>query len=142
MATCLSAELMTAQDGQARDVSAYDLVGIGSGIYFGRHHSSILRLVQSWTQPPRRVFLFSSAGLPFMRFIQHAALRTALKQKGCEIVGEFCCRGWDTVGPLWLFGGINRKHPNQRDLERAGNFAAAIASQHCPPAAPTETPGK
>ena len=126
MATCLGAELISADDPRARDVSPYELVGIGSGIYFGRHHSSVLQLVRSWQTVPHKVFLFSTAGLPFLHFFQHASLRASLKGRGCRIVDEFCCRGWDTVGPLWLFGGINRKHPNQRDLERARQFAEAI----------------
>jgi hypothetical protein len=29
---------------------------------------------------------------------------------------EFCCRGWDTVGSLKLFGGINTGRPGENDL--------------------------
>ena len=128
LASEMSADVFTT-DNPPETFADYDLVGLGSGIYFGRHHWSIRQLVASWNEPPKRVFVFSTAGLPFLRYFQHASLRGRLRKKGCKIVGEFCCRGWDTVGPLWLFGGINRKRPNERDLKRAGQFAAVVKSR-------------
>ena len=130
LASEMSADLFAADD-STKSLADYDLVGLGSGIYFGRHHRSIRQLVMSWNVPPKRVFVFSTAGLPFLRYFQHSSLRRRLRKKGCEIVGEFCCRGWDTVGPLWLFGGINRKRPNERDLRRARQFAADVTSRQC-----------
>lgn len=122
----LSSDLFSVEEAQTVNPSRYDLMGVGSGIYFGRHHDSLRQLVDSWQQPPRRVFHFSTAGLPFLRRFQHASLRRRLSRKGCEVVSEFCCRGWDTVGPLWLIGGINRKHPNSKDLDRAREFARRL----------------
>ncbi len=122
----LDAELLTVEEARGRSLSDYDLVGLGSGIYFGRHHQSLRLLVNSWDTPPRTVFLFSTAGLPFLRLAQHASLRRKLRKRGCRVISEFCCRGWDTVGPLWLFGGINRRHPDTRDLERARQFAQRL----------------
>lgn len=122
----LSADRFTVAEAQSVDLSRYDLVGLGSGIYFGRHHQSLLDLVDSGETPPQRAFLFSTAGLPFLRMFQHAALRNRLTQKGCQVLSEFCCRGWDTVGPLWLLGGINRQHPNVKDLNRAREFAQQL----------------
>ena len=135
----MSADLFNVDDATALDLKRYDLVGLGSGIYFGRHHRSIRQLVTSWKLPPKRVFLFSTAGLPFLRLFQHAALRIKLQRAGSEIVDEFCCRGWDTVGPLWLMGGINRKRPNERDLARARRFAVRLTSSYVPDAEPSST---
>jgi len=122
-AAALSADLYAIDEIGQADLTQYDLVGFGSGIYFGRNHSSLLKLVDLWQKPPRRVFIFSTAGLPFLKCFQHASLRRRLKTKGCEVVAEFSCRGWDTVGPLWFIGGINRKHPDSSDLNRATEFA-------------------
>ena len=44
------------------------------------------------------------------------------------IVGEACYPGWDTVGPLRWFGGIQRGHPNANDLEHARQFAGRMAA--------------
>jgi len=41
-------------------------------------------------------------------------------------VGEFSCRGWDTNGWLEKIGGINKGHPNEKDLERARRFAERL----------------
>ncbi|MBC7965059.1 MAG: flavodoxin family protein [Fuerstia sp.] len=123
LSAALGADLFTVEEAGNLDLNHYELLGLGSGIYFGRHHTSLGKLVDSWQPPARRVFIFSTAGLPFLRWFQHASLRRRLVKQGCKVVAEFCCRGWDTVGPLWLMGGINRKHPNTNDLNRALEFA-------------------
>lgn len=126
MSAELSADRFTVEEAKSVDLSQYDLVGLGSGIYFGRHHHSLFELVDSWKTLPRQAFIFSTAGLPFLRWFQHAALRNSLSQKGCSVLSEFCCRGWDTVGPLWILGGINRQHPNAKDLDRAREFSQQL----------------
>lgn len=126
LAEALHASIFSPEEAKALVVSESDVLGFGSGIYFGRHHQSLLQLVDSWPGRPCRVFLFSTAGLPFLRWFQHSALRRRLVRRGFEVVAEFCCRGWDTVGPLWFLGGINRKHPNTKDFARAKAFALQI----------------
>lgn len=122
----LSADTFTAEQAIGVDWCQYQLVGLGSGIYFGRHHASLLNFVNTWRIPPSQAFIFSTAGLPFLKWCQHAALRHRLSAKKCLVLAEFSCRGWDTVGPLWLMGGINRKHPNAKDLQRARDFARQL----------------
>ena len=62
-----------------------------------------------------------------MAKIWHWPLRRVLSRKGFSIIGEFTYRGFDTWGPLWLAGGINKHHPDGHDLERAGRFALDLA---------------
>ena len=110
-----------------RSLAAYDLIGFGSGIYFGKHHKTLLQFVE--TLPPvaqKRVFVFSTSGDGKMH---HAALREQLVNKGFVIVDEFCCRGWDTVGPLKLFGGINKGRPDENDLAGARAFAQGLKNK-------------
>jgi flavodoxin len=126
LADVLGAPIYSVEEAKALVDSKYDLLGIGSGIYFGRHHPSLLQLVESWPAHPCRVFIYSTAGIPLFRWFQHRALRKRLVRRDFKIIGEFCCRGWDSVGPLWLMGGINRKHPNAKDLERARAFALQL----------------
>jgi flavodoxin len=54
-------------------------------------------------------------------------MRRLLARKGFAVLGEFACRGFDTWGPLWLTGGLNKSHPDDRDLDRARRFANEIA---------------
>ncbi len=106
------------------------LVGFGSGIYYGRFHHALRRWITNLPKDcgnGRLAFVYSTSGLPFLSPIYHRPLVRALEQRGFEVIGEFACRGHDTFGPLWLFGGINRKHPDAEDLARADSFAADIA---------------
>lgn len=129
MAHALGASLLQVDQAAGFGLTNYDLVGLGSGIYFGRHHHSLLELVGAWKTAPKNVFLFSTAGLSFMKWAQHSALRSAVRKKGSRILGEFCCRGWDTVGPLRFLGGINRKRPDEKDLARAREFASRMLQE-------------
>lgn len=129
MAHVLNADLFDVDEVQADTLDAYELIGFGSGIYFARHHRSLRKLVDSLASPPREAFVFSTAGLPFFARLYHFSLRRMLIQHGCTILGEFTCRGWDTVGLLILIGGINWFHPNSRDLRRAMEFAAQLRTR-------------
>lgn len=107
------------------------MVGIGSGIYYARFHKTIRDWVKRLPENAglgRQVFLFSTSGLPFLAALYHYPLRRALRRKGFEVVAEFSCRGHDTYGPLWLLGGLNRKHPDLHDLERTEVFAKELMS--------------
>ncbi|HVX58985.1 MAG TPA: flavodoxin family protein [Pirellulales bacterium] len=126
MADELQAEVLAPDSPAVSDLSRYDVVGWGSGIYFCRHHNSLLQLAESATVLPKNAFIFSTAGLPQWSALWHASLRNRLRKRDCEILGEFSCPGWDTVGPLRFIGGIRRSHPDGRDLASAADFARRI----------------
>ena len=111
----------------------YDLIGFGSGVYFGRLHPALFEWLDTVpdklsasTTPRKAAFIFSTSGLSFLAPFWHAPLRGKLAQKGFDLIAEFHCRGFDTWGPLWLVGGINKHHPDQHDLERAASFARRL----------------
>lgn len=126
MGKILSAEVRPADEVTPEMIDRCDLVGWGSGIYFARHSEKLRALAKKLSDRPRKAFVFSTAGLPFLSWWFHAALRGVLRKRGCELVGDFCCAGWDTVGPLKWLGGIERSHPNAKDLERAEAFARSL----------------
>lgn len=125
MADALSADLSSAAD--VADVSGYDLIGFGSGIYFNKHHEEILNLVKRLDLSGKRVFVFSTSGMGF-RLLNRGLLKM-LKEKGAVPVGSFACRGYDTFGPLKTIGGIARRHPNENDLKKAEAFARGLVDQ-------------
>jgi flavodoxin len=127
MAEEMGATILTPDEVRPNQLDNYDLIGWGSGIYFGTHAESLQRFATTLPRQPRQTFIFSTAGLPFLRSWFHSSLRTTLQSRGCTVVGEFSCRGWDTVGPLAWFGGIDRNHPNEKDLQRARAFASSLA---------------
>lgn len=102
-----------------------DLVGFGSGIYFGKFHRRLLRFAKSLPFfEGKRSFIFSTSGLGKKEY--NRPLEELLIQRGFVLLGSFTCRGFDTFGPLWLIGGINRERPNEKDLENAMRFAQEI----------------
>ncbi len=127
IAAVLNADILTPEQCDEMDLRQYRLIGMGSGIYFGRHHRSLRRLGRSLPEPAAPVFLFSTSGLPFLSRLFHWSLRRTLTSRGWNVIGDFNCRGWDTVGPLFLMGGLNRRHPNAHDLDRAASFAMRFA---------------
>jgi flavodoxin len=131
MAEVLACEVSEPEAVPVESVRSISLLGIGSGIYYGRFHQSI----RDWMDhlPPAKdsapaVFLFSTEGLPALWQMGHRPLRGALQRKGYRVIQEFHCAGRDTYGPLWLIGGLNRKRPDEHDLELARQFARNLPS--------------
>jgi len=125
----LGARIIKATEADVKDLLDYDLLGFGSGIYLGRNHVALLKLLDEFPKvQDKYAFIFSTSGLPEIPIIHdyHRALRKRLLRKGFEILGEFTCRGYSTHGPLKLFGGINKGRPNKSDLEMASGFAEQI----------------
>lgn len=128
MAQELGAECIPVTDLKAKDIAPYDLIGFGSGIYFSKHHKSLLDAID--TLPPatgKKTFIFSTAGFPAGKFMFHRALKTKLTEKGFIIAGEFSCRGLDTYKIFGTFGGMNKGHPDENDIKMAKEFAKGIA---------------
>jgi hypothetical protein len=132
MAKAIDAELLSIAEAKERAADTWDLLGIGSGIFFASHHKSLLRFCSHWQQPPKAVFLFSTAGLPSLSWFWHRSLRAILKRQQIPILAEACFPGWDTVGPLQWIGGIQQGRPNASDLDRAARFARSVVDQATP----------
>jgi flavodoxin len=131
IAAVLEAKLMKPEEVDVSGLAEYDLIGFGSGIYFSKHHKSLLKLVNAMPEMKgRKAFIFSTAGRgePTMAS-NHRALRTGLEGKGLVIVGEFSCYAWDTFFILRLIGGINKGRPNEDDLAKAETFAKDLANK-------------
>jgi len=132
MAEVLGAACLAPADCPSERLASCRLLGIGSGVYYGQVHHELWRWVRDLPesfQPKPAVFIFSTSGLPILARFWHRPLRVALTQKGFDVLDEFTCRGFDTWGPLWLAGGLNRRHPDAEDLQRARDFAQQMADR-------------
>ena len=135
MAAALHAEVGEPEAFPYTSLEGVGLLGLGSGVYYGRMHPVLFDWLRGLPDTPTATcpaFVFSTSGLPFLAKFWHAPLIRALSEKGFVMVGEFHCRGHDSWGPLGLVGGINKRHPDGRDLERASRFAAGIAKKVWP----------
>lgn len=132
MADAIGADLLPLKQASAALVEQYDLIGFGSGIYFGRHHKRLLDFVDGLPRlADKEGFVFATSGLRKVPLIHDFSkeLKEGLRQKGFNVLGEFSCRGFDTWGLLGVVGGINRGRPNAGDLRRAADFALALRSK-------------
>lgn len=129
-AKVLGAEVKTPQQVKPEELTEYNLIGFGSGIYSGTVHTSLLDLADKL--PPvdnKKAFIFSTYGAPAAianrEFVEnnHSQIREKLKSKGYTVTGEFGCAGWNTNSFLKYFGGLNKDRPDAEDLKHAEEFA-------------------
>ena len=124
MAEAMNATLQKVEETKPDDLSKYDLIGFGSGIYVGKYHKDLIKLVEKIPRLEKDVFLFSTAGGPDEKY--EKPMKELLMEKGCRIVGEFRCQG---QSGLLGFTFANKGHPDEKDLERARAFAQGLLSR-------------
>jgi flavodoxin len=132
MASILDAELLQVKQADASILEQYDLIGFGSGIYFGKHHKSLLDFVEILpTLRNKKAFIFSTSGLRKIPFVHDfdKPLKQRLQRKGFDIIGEFSCRGYDTSQAAMIIGGVNKGRPHAKDLKQAEDFAKSLKSR-------------
>jgi flavodoxin len=135
MANILGADLIHVKQADAIVLERYDLIGFGSGIYFGKHHESLLDFVDGLPMlRNKKAFVFSTSGLRRIRFVHDfdKLLNEKLRRKGFDIIGEFSCRGLDTYRATGLVGGVNKGRPSAADLKQAEDFARRLRNSGAP----------
>ena len=135
MANVLDADLVQVKQADATELERHDLIGFGSGVYFGKHHESLLDFVDGLPAVRnKKAFIFCTSGLRKIPFVHNfdKSLKEKLRWKGFDIIGEFSCRGYDTSRAAMIVGGINRGRPNARDLQQAEDFARRLRNSGVP----------
>lgn len=132
MAHTLGCRFIKAQAALAMDLSRYNTIGFGSGVYFGSHHPDIFEVVKKLDSSQQEVFIFSSRGAPVLGKY-HNPLKNLLNEKGKIVVGEFSVRGYDETGPWVIIGGGNVGKPNESDLKKASKFVRNCFPKYCMP---------
>jgi len=96
MAEVLGAECVSPAECSYDRLDTCSLLGLGSGVYYGRLHEELRQWVRGLPEGLARdlpVFIFTTSGLPIFSRLWHAPLKNTLARKGCSVVGEFSCRG-------------------------------------------------
>ena len=103
----------------------YDIVGFGSGIYFGKHDNELIKFVESLCDKPAYSFVISTSGTNnYLKYSKK--LVNLLESKNKTVLGTFGCKGLDKFFIFKLFGGINKDHPNEDDFDAAQQFIIEI----------------
>jgi len=124
IAEVIGADIAEAKNVEPKTLSDYDLVGFGSGVFYSKFHARLIKLVNDMPPAKTKVFIFSTSG--YGTTDQHDKLRKILEDKGCIVVGDFACKGWDTFAPFKLVGGINKGRPDENDLAKAREFGKGL----------------
>lgn len=121
MANAMGADTLPIGEAGTAVIGSYDLIGFGSGIYFGKFDKRMIKYIadNGWTG--KKTFVFSTSGFGMDRF-NNEPLRM-LDEKHAENLGSFHCRGYDSYPLFKIVGGISRGYPNEEDMQDAENFA-------------------
>jgi flavodoxin len=124
MAEKIGAELKKAKVVNLTEVDNYDIIGFGSGVYHGRLHGEISSIIDSMPyQNNKKTFIFSTTGSMTYSKLAHERIKSLLKDKGFNIIGDFSCPGFDTA---LSSEGINKGKPDKQDFENAEKFIESI----------------
>ena len=115
-------DLIDATQVKEKDLSEYDRIGFASGIYYGKFHQSVLNFASVNLPEYKEVFLICTPG----GSAAYQSIETIIKDKHCNVIGKFSCKGYDTFGPFKLVGGIAKGHPNEKDLAAAMEFYQSL----------------
>ena len=106
------------------DLSAYDMVGFASGIYYSKFHKTVLDFAGQNLPDGKPVFFLYTYGAEKKGYTK--AITEAVSMHNANIVGEFGCFGFNTFGPFKLIGGIAKGHPDQKDFDNVLAFYAGL----------------
>ena len=107
----------------------YDIVGFGSGIYYGKHDKKLLEFVGKFCDKKAYAFVFSTSGSDSVEK-NNKALVDLLKSKNKVVLGSFGCKGYDKYFIFKVVGGINKGRPDEQDLKNAQKFILDIMKKY------------
>ncbi|MER7754737.1 flavodoxin family protein [Kitasatospora sp. NPDC097643] len=133
MAQVLGAKVVSPEQADLTELADADLVGFGSGVFYGRLHPHLTDFVKALPAGRGRAFVFATSGLPEIPLAPFTRpLVRLLEGKGFDVDGSFSCRAFDTWTPFKLVGGINKQRPDAGDLAAARAFAGQLRDRRGP----------
>lgn len=102
------------------DLTGYDRIGFASGVYYSKFADQVLNFARVNLPPQKDVFFIATAGNPMELYF--SSIANIAKDKRCRELGRCLCKGFDTFGPFKLMGGIQKGHPDEKDLQEAVEF--------------------
>lgn len=112
------------------DLTCYDLIGLGSGVYREDLSSRLYQLIRQLEVRGTKTFVFSTSGVGLSRY--NRRLIHQLKKRGSRPCGSFACKGSFASREFTrsrLFTWFERSasgHPDARDLQRARAFISRV----------------
>lgn len=107
----------------------YDILGFGSGLYYGRYDKELTRFAKAINDKPRAAFVLFTSGINAYSE-KTDPLVNLLKRKNKNVLGLFGCRGHDKFIVFRIVGGLNKGHPDEADLKNARDFISGVAESY------------
>ncbi|MCH5148407.1 MAG: flavodoxin [Clostridiales bacterium] len=119
MAEAVPATITALEEVHNYNLEGYDLIGLGSGIFFGKHYKDLIKFAE--TLKAKNCFVFSTSGYNNLEKV-NGALVKLLEAGGNNVLGSFACRG--------VFLGKNKGHPNTDDFDNAQKFIGEVIEKY------------
>ena len=120
-------DLIDVNTRQSVRLEEYDCIGFASGIYGFEVHKAVVNFARQYLPQGKPVFFVYTYG--GAKGSAAKSIMNIAAERGCPILGQFGCRGYDTFGPFKIIGGIAKGYPNARDLENAKNFYRELSEK-------------
>ena len=114
----------TVEEAAAMDLSAYDRIGIASGVAFGKFYEATERFMDNSLPKGKDVFFLYTCGNDSGKYANSVSAKA--RARDCRVLGVYGCRGFDTFGPFKLIGGIAKGHPTQSEIDGAVEFYGSL----------------
>lgn len=113
---------------RSANLTEYDLIGFASETEDGSFYRDIASFAANWMPRDKKIFfLYTYAVSSRQNYCEE--LEGTAHFKNCEVAGKYGCQGTDGVGGFRLFGGKNKSHPNEEEMNAAIKFFADISGQ-------------
>ena len=119
MSEAAPASITTLEDVNNYKLEEYDLIGLGSGIFLGKHYKDLIKFAK--TLKSKNCFVFSTSGYNNLNKV-NSTLVKLLNDRGNNVLGAFACRG--------IFLGKNKGHPNSDDFDNAQKFIGEVIKKY------------
>jgi flavodoxin len=128
MASKVDADLIKYDEVDGYNILDYDLIGFGSGIYYGKINKEMIEFLNSLPHvKKRKAFVFITSGQENPKYAN--TLADQVSEHGFDVIGKFSCKAFDAWGPLKIIGGINKGRPNSDDIKRAEIFVEELIEE-------------
>ena len=117
-------ELIDVTTDKSADLTAFDRIGIASGIYYSSIAKPLAAFAREKLPEEKEVFFIGTCGSKRKGYFDE--IRSITDEKKCRFLGEFLCQGYDTFGPFKLVGGIAKGHPTADELSDAVKFYESL----------------
>lgn len=97
----------------------YDIIGLGSGIFLGKHYNDLIKYAGSVNN--KYSFVFSTSGFNNLNKVNRTLIKL-LEGNGKTVLGSFTCRG--------VFLGKNKGHPDIGDFDNAQKFIGDVIEKY------------